>query len=152
MLVYQAAERTVHDAVACLLRSYSQSKDRASAQGADHEGDQHPRGPATRNSFEFSTGVPTLCRLLEYLLSVVKETTDSASKQEGVPSSSSASQRSSGTHRRSLSQQQHVPYQPPLNEVSFDRSTLHLLFALKTISRLLSVAGNGAVVRDLLVR
>lgn len=152
MLVYQAAERTVHDAAASLLRLYSAGKERAAQAeaAADSEGTASRR--STKPPFEHSTGVPTLCKFVEYLLGVIKEAADPGSKPDGAASAASTSQRSAGGHRRSLSQQQHVPYQPPLNEVSFERSTLHLLFALKTISRLLSVAGNGAIIRDLLVR
>jgi len=152
MLVYQAAERTVHDALASLLRLYVCGKERAAQPEEAADADGAPSRRSAKRPFEFSTGVPTLCKFVEYLLGVIKEAVDPTSKVEGAASAAATGQRASGGHRRSLSQQQHVPYQPPLNEVSFERSTLHLLFALKTISRLLSVAGNGAIIRELLVR
>lgn len=140
MLVYQAAERTIHDAMAFLLRAYSDGRTRA------------PCGETGKQNFEFSNGVPSLCKFVEYLLGVIKEASDPPSNKNDGAAAAAGIQRGQGGHRRSLSQQQHVPYSPPLNEVTYDRSTLHLLFALKSISRLLSVGGNGVVVRDLLVR
>ncbi len=158
MLVYQAAERTIHDTLSFLLKAFTDSQRRShpsAAVAANNSSGKHTHG-----AFQYSTGVPTLCKFLEYLLGVIRDAADpsggkgsdgSASASGG---SSSSSQRLAGAagHRRTLSQQQHVPYQPPLNEVSYDRSTLHLLFALKTISRLLTVAGNGPIIRDLLIR
>lgn len=153
MLVYQAAERTVHDALASLLRLYVGGKERAAQAEEAGDADAAPSRRPAKHPFEYSTGVPTLCKFVEYLLGVIKEAVDPSTKVDGAASAASTSQRASGGgHRRSLSQQQHVPYQPPLNEVSYERSTLHLLFALKSFSRLFSVAGNGAIIRELLVR
>lgn len=162
MLVYQAAERTIHDTLALLLKAFADNQKRRSHLPATDSSSGHSSNSNTK-AFQYSTGVSSLCKFLEYLLGVIKEAADPSSGKgpdgsasaAGGAGSSSSSQRLSGAgggHRRTLSQQQHVPYQPPLNEVSYDRSTLHLLFALKTISRLLSVAGNGPVIRDLLIR
>lgn len=164
MLVYQAAERTINETLSYLLKAFTWSQHRAQSpptslsviDNANNSRSVH----ASHGEFQYSTGVPTLCKFLEYLLGVMKEAanpssgkaSDGTATAAAAANGNSSSQRLAGGHRRSLSQQQHVPYQPPLNEVSYDRSTLHLLFALKTISRLLSVAGNGAVIRDLLVR
>ena len=158
MLVYQAAERTIHDTLSFLLRAFTASQRRSHTSAA--ETSNNSNGTLVHGAFQYSTGVPTLCKFLEYLLGVIREAadpsggkgSDGTSSGSGGSSSSSQRQAAAGGHRRTLSQQQHVPYQPPLNEVSYDRSTLHLLFALKTISRLLTVAGNGPVIRDLLIR
>lgn len=154
--------------MAFLLRTYAEHSQRAADEDRDRPG---PMGTSIDRSaaatkqqpsfppFEYSSGVGSLCKLLEYLLGVIKEAADpSGADKNGEGAAASAgsspypSQRMPGGHRRSLSQQQHVPYQPPLNEVSNDKATLHLLFALKTISRLLAVAGYAVVVRDLLVK
>lgn len=141
MIVYQAAERTVHECISTLLRQSRED---------DEDANSHLAAAAHAEGKDSSC----LCRLLSYIAKIIA---DAAAERNSinsfaVNSTGGSAPLSSQSHRRSLSQQQHLPPEPPMNELSHDRATLHLLFAMKTLSYMLTAAGHADGVRMVLVR
>lgn len=132
MIIYQAAERAVCDCISRLLRH--------SGQGGGHidadSGNPAPEGKGA-----------CICRVLNYLVKVISEAAAERSSAAAV-----GSDKGTPGHKRSLSQQQHLPPEPPMNELSHDRATLHLLFALKTLNYMLTAKHHVHIVRQLVVR
>lgn len=133
MLLYQAAERTVHDAMAFLL-SMTQRQSASTS---------------TDCSFVQSSGIPCLCRWLEYAAKVL---TDAAGAGVKVDISAASTQRSATppVHHRNISQGSASPMS--LNEASCDKATLHVLFVLKVIKSMLSNPNHALVVKQLFTR
>lgn len=130
MIVYQAAERTVYDCISTLLR-HCRKATRTHHDHHIHEGKES-----------------CLCRLFSYLVKVIAE---AATERSSVALAGSALP-GPPAHKRSLSQQQHLPPEPPMNELSHDRVTLHLLFALKTLTYTLTGNRHAEAIRTVLVR
>ena len=123
-------------------------------------------------SATLSTGIPCLCKLLTYLISVIKQAApEGPSSAEGGGASNggkaaaaSGSDGWTSTSKSTLQagnnpngllrhvNQHHVPFQPALDETSFDADTLHLLFALKTVLAVLSAGGDADIIRVLIIR
>lgn len=133
MIIYQAAERAVHDCIARLLRH--------SGQGGGHISDPDCGHTAPEGKDA------CICRVLGYVVKVIAE---AAAERNGA--AAVGSEKGTPVHKRTLSQQQHLPPEPPMNELSHDRATLHLLFALKTLNYMLTAKHHVHIVRQLVVR
>jgi hypothetical protein len=105
---------------------------------------------AAEGGHSFSTGVPSLCRTLEYVVRVLTEAAGgSGGKADAI---GAAGQRSSTppVHHRSTSHGSST--QLPINETSGDRPMVHVLFVLKLLRSLLTSASSSAAIKLLLVR
>jgi hypothetical protein len=138
MLLYQAAERAVFDAVGLLLSL-------SSSVGAESvNAEAHPT----------STGVPALCKLLEYCTKVLTDATVGASagaKADTLTTGGSSRSSTPPVHHRNAAQST-TGTPLPLNEANGDRATLHVLFVLKLLKAALTNSAQADQFKVLLVR
>jgi hypothetical protein len=137
MLLYQAAERAVFDAVGLLLSLSSNTTESNSAEA-------HPT----------STGVPALCKLLEYCTKVLTDATAGAStgtKADTLTTGGSSRSSTPPVHHRNAAQSA-TGTPLPLNEANGDRATLHVLFVLKLLKAALTNSAQADQFKVLLVR
>jgi hypothetical protein len=164
-LLYQAAERTVYDALSYILPAAARHADADPGAGAR----EHASGTVAGDG---NNRIIALCRVFQYLVHVLDHTSgggaggsgrgadsSSSSSSSSVPKSdlrrntSGGSGSGSGSQIRNINQQL-APFQPALNELTHEPETLHILFSLNALSFLLAGAGagNADAVRTLVVR